>query len=183
MKNNKNITEPTGLIKGAYINPTKNVPIYRDENGATPSSYDTHVAVTGNEHFLLAESVRTELVHAFMKLQTIMASQPELVNPELEITEDGNFEFVKNFTRVHKEAIMRSLDETIKRIGDQTDFQSVRYYDDSSISQLIAHLFGRYTARCSRATKEETLQTNKCLKMLLELKVKNLIKTNGFNVD
>ena len=50
----------------------------------------------------------------------------------------------------------------------------------------MAHLLGRYTARCNRATnstKDETLLINKCIKMLLELKIKGITKTNNLSIN
>ena len=159
------------------INPTKNVKIYYDESAVTPS-YDPH-STTGSEMHWLTNPVRTELIYAFMSVQNLLHTNPELINPDLEISDAENFTFVKNFTIKNKESIVRSLDETIKRIAEQTDFQSLRSFDSASIQQLIEHLYGRYSARCARQTvKEETLLINKCIKMLLEAKVKGVEKSH-----
>ena len=168
-----------------YINYTKaNAEIYDSADGipvmATPviSSTETVHYITG--------LVKAELIGLFSKFQTLKTSHPEVINPNLEINEASNFAIVAHFTRLNKQAIIDSLDKTIRKIEEQTNFQSVRAYDDGGLSQIMAHLFGRYSARCNRATestKDETLLVNKCIKMLLEIKVKGIAKTNGFNID
>ena len=169
-----------------YVNQTKsNAVIYHSENGA-PIAEGTRPYVEGKGYHYITGLVRAELVSVFMKLQTLLHSNPEQVNPNLEIIEGDNLSMVSHFTRTNKSDIIDSIDQTIKRIEKQTDFHSIHAYDDNGLDQIIAHLFGRYSARCSRATettKDETLLINNCVKMLLELKVKGIAKNNTANID
>lgn len=165
-----------------YINYTKlNAVIYHSEEGAPKSVEGTRHQTKRTTYHYITGLVRAELVSLFMKLQTLLTSKPEAVNSDLEITKGDNLALVSHFTRNNKSAIVDSLDEAIKRIENQTDFHSIHAYDDNGLTQIINHLFGRYSARCARATdttKEETLLVNNCVKMLLELKVKGITKTN-----
>ena len=175
----------TKVIK-RYTNYSKIHAEITHEDGAPVISDTTNTTqYTGKGFHYITEMVRAEIISAFMKLQTLIKSHPEQVNPELEIIEDANLALVTKFTRENKPAIVKSLDETIKKIEAQTDFQGIRAYDDNGLTQIISHLFGRYAARCSRikeTTKDETVLINKCIQMLLELKVKGIAKTANYGV-
>ena len=169
------------------INPTKaGAEIYVADN-ATSSFSTPETSYEGKSYHYITEIVKAELLSCFMKAKAILTARPEDINKDLEILQDDNFVTVRKFINSNLDAFCENLDESIRRLTNKTNFHGTTVTDDSEIYSIIESLYGRYTFRClnPKSPREEVRLMNKCLKMLLEIKVLGLVnaKNNNSNID
>ena len=194
MEKETDYTQPTGMVKGGLVNPSKPYATIQIDENAPAAHY------RGNEHYSPATHaddlhfatpvVVTELLAGSTQLITLLKTCPELANQNLEILQEGNNVYeVKAYVNKNRSAFTANLDASIKRWADKVNFRPSVMFGTSDlggiIMQILSSMYARYKKRCAnpKTTTPEIIEMNKNIKMLLEIKVLGLQKENTVKVD